>query len=68
LEIPINEDYFDIVSSVLLYISTLMLLYPLFTSSGSIGEQELYGNKLQVKFRCKTKQKAKKVQTEDRRN
>lgn len=58
LETPINEDYFDTVSSVLLYINTLMVLYHLFMSSGSTGELDLYRNKLEVKLRCKTKQKA----------
>lgn len=67
LETLINEDYFDTVSSVLLYINTLMALYHLFMSSGSTGELELYRNKLELKFRCKTKQKAKtsKQKTEE---
>lgn len=59
LETPINEDYFDIVSSVLLYINTLMVLYHLFMSSGSTGDLELYRNKLEVKFRCKTSRRQK---------
>lgn len=58
LETPINEDYFDTESSVLLYINTLMVLYHLFVSSGSTRDLELYRNKLEVKLRCKTKQKA----------
>lgn len=59
LETPVNENYFDTISSVLLHVNTLMVLYHLFMSSGSTGELELYRNKLEVKFTCKTSRRQK---------